>query len=125
MPINYQLEKATTYGFLAQIRNSGSFTNGPLDVFTPIVMKGLHSFSVKMKKDGGKNIDEIGDLVFEDYRIHIPHGVLWTILKRIADNLKNGDDAPFKLYQDGGFEIKGYACLDFDEEPTADRGLYH
>jgi hypothetical protein len=116
MANNYQLEKATTYGFLAQVRNSGSFANGPVDVFTPIVMKGLHSFCVKKRKDGGENIDEIGEVIFEDYKIRIPHGVLNIILKSIAKRLKNGNEEPLKIYNDGGFEVKAYACMDFDEQ---------
>lgn len=111
--MNYN-KLAITYSLLAHIRNSGELSSGPLDLFVPIVKKGLHL----MNEGGqykGENISELEKLIEKEYAIDIPVPVLNNILKIIADDI-NRTEKLFELYQDGSFWIKNYTFCDYDEE---------
>lgn len=41
-------KRAITYSVLAHIKNSGKLTEGPLDVFIPLVKKCLHFMNYKI-----------------------------------------------------------------------------
>ena len=77
-------KKAITYSLLAHIKNSGTLSDGPLDVFIPIVKKGLHLMNSKKVQCKGANISEISTIINEQYIIDIPIPVLRSVLKKIA-----------------------------------------
>lgn len=111
--INYN-KRAVTYSLLAHIRNSGSLSKGPLDIFVPIVKKALHL----MNESGqykGEHISEIQKILYKEYAIDIPIPVLKSILKLIVAEV-NKEEELFALYDDGGFWIRNYVFSDYDEK---------
>ena len=72
---DHVLKKAITYSLLAHIKNSGILSEGPLDVFIPLVKKGLHFMNINKEQYKGENISEIKDLIESQYNIDIPIAV--------------------------------------------------
>lgn len=109
-----ETKRAITYSLLAHINNSKSLSNGPLDIFVPIVKKALAT----MSKNGdirGENITEICSVVKSLSGIDIPIPVLRNILKIIKHTISSDDEKYFDLYQDDGFWIKHFLFSDYDE----------
>ena len=111
--VDEKTKRAITYSFLAQSRNTMVLHNGILDVFIPLVKKGMSSYCVKNKGNGGKNIDEIRDIIKEDYAIDMPHSVLRALMVKIEKEV--GDPNLFRVYKDDGFFLKSYLFLEFDD----------
>lgn len=107
-------KRAITYGFLAQTKNSMVLRNGILDVFIPLVKKGMSHYCSIYKGEGGDSIDEIGKVIKEDNAIDIPHSVLRVLLERIEKEV--GDSQMFKLHGDDSFLLKSYLFSDFEVE---------
>jgi hypothetical protein len=73
-------KKAIAYSLLAHIRNSGTLTRGPLELFVPIVKKGMyHLNSNGLYK--GESISEIKVVLEQLFGIDFPIPVLNNILK--------------------------------------------
>lgn len=115
---NIITKKAITYSLLAHIKNSGTLSNGPLDVFIPLVKKGLHIMNTQKGQDKGANISEIGKLIHEHYAIDMPIPVLRSVLKKIAKEINTNNETVFVLYNDDSFWIKDYIFEDYDEQLT-------
>ena len=107
-------KRAVTYGFLAQVKSSKVFQNSILDLFVPIVKKGMSRFCDIHNGAGGKNIDEVGQIISEENAIEIPHSVLRVLLERIEKEV--GDQEMFRLHQDDSFILNSFLFSDFDEE---------
>ena len=115
---NIITKKAITYSLLAHIKNSGTLSNGPLDVFIPIVKKGLHIMNTQKKQTKGANISEIGKLIYEHYAIDMPIPVLRSVLKKITKEINTDKENVLVLYNDDSFWIKDYIFEDYDEQLT-------
>ncbi len=109
---NYS-KRALAYSFLAHVRNSGTLVQGPLEIFVPLVKKGLHFMNVSKEQYKGESIDEIRGIVYEKYNIDIPIPVLRTVLRYIANEV-NQKEHVFDLYNDDSFWIKDYVFEDYD-----------
>ena len=108
-------KKAVAYSLLAHVKNSGLLVDGPVDVFIPLVKKGLHFMNTNKGQYKGESITEIRKIIDEHYSIDIPLPVLRSILKKIANDI-NKEEKIFELYQDDSFWIKDYIFEDFDEQ---------
>ena len=109
---NYS-KKALAYSFLAHIRNSGTLVKGPLEIFVPLVKKGLHFMNISKEQYKGESINEIYKIIVDKYSIDIPIPVLRTILRYIANEV-NKQEKVFELYNDDSFWIKDYIFEDYD-----------
>ena len=109
-----QIKRAITYGFLAHTRNSSIIQNGPLEVFVPLIKKGMSRYCIITKGTGGKSIKEIADVIEQEYAIEIPISVLRKLLKIIEKGIN--DKKLFYLHNDDSFLLKSYIFLDFEEE---------
>lgn len=107
-------KKAIAYSLLAHVKTSGTLSDGPMDIFIPLVKKGLHFMNINKGQYKGESIAEIRKIIEEHYSIDIPIPVLKSILKKIANDI-NKEEKIFELYQDNGFWIKDYVFEDFDE----------
>lgn len=106
-------KRAVTYSLLAHINDSGSLIRGPLDLFVPIVKKGLQL----MQNDGvykGQHIKEIVSAVKKYSDIDIPIPVMRNILALISKEINNKDI--FVIYNDDSFLISKYLFEDLDEQ---------
>lgn len=106
-------KRAVTYSLLAHINDSGSLAKGPLDLFVPIVKKGLQL----MQNDGvykGQHIKEIVSAVKKYSGIDIPIPVMRNILALISKEINNKDI--FIIYNDDSFLIGKYLFEDFDDQ---------
>jgi len=109
------IKKAVTYSLLAHIRNSGTLTKGPLDVFIPIVKKGLHQIN-QQGLYKGESIVEIKIILEELYGIDFPIPVLRNILLIIAKEINTKEETSFVLNNDNSFWIKDYVFEDYDSK---------
>lgn len=109
-------KRAITYSVLAHIKNSGKLTEGPLDVFIPLVKKCLHFMNSEKNHYKGANISEIRSVILEQYGIDFPLPVLKSIAQKIAAEVNSENEKVFELYKDGGFWIKKYIFEDYDEQ---------
>ena len=95
-------KKAVTYSLLAHINNSRRLSNGPMDIFIPIVKKCLHIMNCEGQFKG-ENISEISNFINKYYEIDIPIPVLRNILRLISKDVNTKDDAAFVLHNDDSF----------------------
>lgn len=109
-------KKAIAYSLLAHIRNSGTLSKGPLDIFIPIVKKGLHFMNYNKEQYKGESILEIQDIIFKSYGIDIPVPVLKSILIVISLELNKKDENIFTLNNDNSFWVKDYVFEDYDQK---------
>ena len=84
-----QIKRAITYGFLAHTRNSAIIKNGPLEVFVPLIKKGMSRYCAITKGKGGENIKEIADIIEQEYAVEFPISVLRKLLKRIEKEIND------------------------------------
>lgn len=106
--------RALTYSLLAHIRSKGQLTNGPVDIFVPLVKRTLS----KLNEKGifsGKTIFEIKTKADEIYAIDFPIPVIRKILGLISNEINTVTKTNFYLYGDDSFEIKNYAFLEYEE----------
>ena len=108
-------KKAVTYSLLAHINNSRRLSNGPMDIFIPIVKKCLHIMNCEGQFKG-ENISEISNFINKYYEIDIPIPVLRNILRLISKDVNTKDDAAFVLHNDDSFILKKYIFEDFDSQ---------
>lgn len=113
---NQIIKKAVTYSLLAHIKNSGVLSEGPLDIFIPLVKKGLHFMNITKHQYKGANISEIKAIIEEQYAIDIPLPVLKSILQKLAKEINTDTEPIFVLHDDGSFWIKDYVFEDYDEQ---------
>lgn len=109
-------KRAIAYSFLAHTHNNGTFVEGPLDIFIPIVK---HALS-ELYPDGnvkGANISELSNDLNERFNLEFPNPVLRLIMARIAkdENSKSGIE-DFVLYNDGAFIINKFTFESYKEE---------
>ena len=78
---NSSMRRAVAYSLLAHIKNSGNLTNGPLDIFVPLVKNILH----KKKDVKGSHVSEISETLKMEYGLDIPGPVMLQILRVIAN----------------------------------------
>lgn len=114
MQNNTQTQKrAIAYSFLAHMRNSnGTFIDGPLDIFIPIVKNALS----ELYPDGtvkGAALTEITEKIEERFGLDIPTPVMQNIMRKIADtvNTSNGKQ-DITIYDDGAFSIEKFIFED-------------
>ncbi len=107
-------KRAVTYSLLAHINNSKTLAKGQLDIFVPIVKKGLHFLCNQSQQPKGESIKEIADVIDANFGIDIPIPVLRSILKTIAADI-NTEETLFTLNKDDSFWIHKYVFDDFDE----------
>lgn len=108
-------KKAVTYSLLAHINNSKCLAKGQLDIFVPIVKKGLHCLCNQSQQPKGESIKEIGDVIDDNFGIEIPIPVLRSILKVIAKEINTEEVTYFTLNGDDSFWIHQYVFEDYDE----------
>lgn len=108
-------KKAVAYSLLAHVKTSGTLADGPIDIFIPLVKKGLHFMNVNKGQYKGESIAEVRKIIEEHYAIDIPIPVLRSILQKIANEVNREGQKIFELYQDNSFWIKDYVFEDFDE----------
>lgn len=108
-------KKAVTYSLLAHINNSKSLAKGQLDIFVPIVKKGLHCLCNQSQQPKGESIKEIGDVINDKFGIEIPIPVLRSLLKIIAKEINTEETIYFTLNGDDSFWIHQYVFEDYDE----------
>lgn len=109
-------KKAVTYSLLAHIKNSGILSEGSLDVFIPLVKKGLHYMNINKLQYKGANISEIKYVIEEQYAIDMPLPVLRSILQKLAKEINTEAEIIFILNNDDSFWIKDYVFEDYDEQ---------
>lgn len=113
---NSQIQKrATAYSFLAHVRNNGTFIEGPLDVFAPIIKHALTELypegSVK-----GSCLFEITQKIEERFGLNIPTSVMFHIMRKIADNVnKISGKRDIQIFDDGSFVIEKFIFEDYKE----------
>jgi hypothetical protein len=107
-------KRAITYGFLAQAKSTKVFQNSILDLFVPLVKKGMSRHCILTNGAGGENIDEVGKIITEEYAINIPHSVLRVLMQRVEEEV--GDEDMFKLHQDDSFLLKSFFFSEFEAE---------
>lgn len=110
-------KRAITYSLLAHIKNSGTFAEGPLDVFIPLVKNALHELFDNEASNKGENINELCVSIENRFGIDIPIPVMRNILKKTAAevNKKNGRE-DITIYSDDSFIIERYVFEDYHEE---------
>lgn len=109
-------KKAIAYSLLAHIRNSGTLSKGPIDIFVPVVKKGLHFMSYDKGQYKGASINEIQKIIFENYAIDIPIPVLRSILLVISNELNTDGEIIFTLNNDNSFWLKDFIFEDYDQK---------
>jgi hypothetical protein len=112
------IKKAITYSLLAHIRNSGTLSKGPLDIFVPLVKKALHFMNRNKGQYKGESLMEIHDVIVNIYDIDIPIPTLKSILVVIAKEINTEEETVFILNNDNSFWIKDYVFDDYDEKIT-------
>ena len=112
--IDEKTKRAITYGFLAQAKSTKVFQNSILDLFVPLVKKGMSKYCTLTNGTGGEDIDEVGKLITDEYAISIPHSVLRVLMERIEKEV--GDEDMFRLHQDDSFILRSFLFSDFEEE---------
>jgi len=113
--MNNAKNRAITYSLLAHIRNKGSLTGGPIQMFIPLIKRVLS----KMNEEGvfnGKSIIEIKKKAEELYSIDIPIPALRSIFKMLADELNSESAEVFILNNDDSFQILNYTFTEFEED---------
>lgn len=108
-------KRAIAYSFLAHAHNSGTFAEGPLDIFIPIVK---HALS-ELYPDGnvkGANISELAIDLDERFNLDFPIPVLRLIMTKIAkiENSKSGIQ-DIVLFNDGAFIIRKFSFESYKE----------
>lgn len=112
---NSSMRRAVAYSLLAHIKDSGSLTNGQLDIFIPLVKNILH----KKKDIKGAHVSEICESLQTEYGLDIPSPVMIQILRVIANEAnKNsyGDKPEMTVNNDGSFWIENYIFDDYIDE---------
>ena len=110
------VKKAITYSLLAHIRNSGTLSKGPLDIFVPIAKKTLHFMNYHKGQYKGESIMEIHDVILENYVIDIPIPTLRSILTIISNEINSQEERVFILNNDNSFWLKDFLFEDYDEK---------
>ena len=108
-------KRALTYSLLAHINNSKGLANGQLDIFVPIVKKGLHLLCNQSQQPKGESIKEISEILLEKFGVEIPLPVLRNILKLIIKEINTDAKTLFTLNNDDSFWIHKYVFEDYDE----------
>lgn len=112
---NSSMRRAIAYSLLAHIKNSGNLTNGPLEIFVPLVKNILH----KKKDVKGAHVSEISEALKIEYGLDIPSPVMLQILRVIANEAnKNalGEKTEMTVNNDGSFWIENYIFDDYVDE---------
>ena len=112
---NSSMRRAVAYSLLAHIKDSGSLTNGPLDIFVPLVKNILH----KKKDIKGAHVSEICETLQMEYGLDIPSPVMLQILRLIANEANknsHGDKPEMTVNNDGSFWIENYIFDDYIDE---------
>lgn len=114
---NAQFQKrAIAYSFLAHIRNSGTFVDGPLDIFIPIVKNALSELYPNGAVKGAA-LTEITGKIQERFGLDIPTPVMHNIMRKIADtvNTSNGKQ-DITIFSDGAFTIEKFIFEEYKEQ---------
>ena len=116
MAIDIQSQKrAIAYSFLAHAHNNGTFSEGPLDVFIPIVKHALSELypngTVK-----GANVAELASAIEDRFGLEFPYPVIGLIMGKIAKivNSQSGVE-DIILYNDGAFAINKFSFESYKE----------
>jgi len=116
MALDAQSQKrAIAYSFLAHAHNSGNFSEGPLDVFTPIVKHALSELYPEGTVKGA-NISELASAIEERFGLEFPNPVIGLIMSKIAKmaNAESGVE-DIILYNDGAFAINKFSFESYRE----------
>lgn len=108
-------KRAIAYSFLAHAHNNGNFSEGPLDVFTPIVKHALSELYPESTVKGA-NIAELSSAIEERFGLEFPYPVIGLIMSRIAKmvNTESGVE-DIILYDDGAFVINKFSFESYKE----------
>lgn len=108
-------KRAIAYSFLAHAHNNGNFSEGPLDVFTPIVKHALSELYPEGTVKGA-NIAELSSAIEERFGLEFPYPVIGLIMKKIAKmvNTESGEEE-IVLYDDGAFAINKFSFESYKE----------
>lgn len=108
-------KRAMAYSFLAHIRENGTFADGPLDIFIPIVKNAMS----ELYPDGqvsGASLLEIADDIENRFDLSIPTTVLKIILQKIAEEVNNlSGKNDMVIYDDGSFIINKFIFEEYKE----------
>ncbi|WNH11975.1 hypothetical protein [Thalassobellus suaedae] len=107
-------ERATTYSFLAHIRNTGTLAKGPIDIFIPLVKRAL-SYMNSKGIHKGKSILEIKAVTDELYGLDFPVPALKKVLDAICIEVNDKEITRFILHKDLSFSINEYTFDEFDD----------
>lgn len=113
---NNSMRRAVAYSLLAHIKESGKLTNGPLDIFVPLVKNMLHMMVSKQNDVKGAHVSEICDAVQQQYCIAIPSPVMLHILRLIAKEVNVADKRDMDVNNDGSYWIENYIFEDYNEQ---------
>lgn len=109
-------KRAIAYSFLAHIRNSGTFVDGPLDIFIPIVKNAL----AELYPNGavkGAALSEITEKIKESFGLDIPTPVMHNIMKKIADTVNTSSGKQeITIFNDGAFTIEKFIFEEYKEQ---------
>ena len=114
---NTQIQKrAIAYSFLAHISTTGTFADGPLDIFVPIVKNALS----ELYPDGsakGANLSEIVKAIDEKFGLDIPTPVMRNIMLKIAQELNTETGREdMKIFNDNAFVIEKFVFEEYKEQ---------
>lgn len=114
---NTQIQKrAIAYSFLAHISTTGTFADGPLDIFVPIVKNALS----ELYPDGsakGANLSEIVKAIDEKFGLDIPTPVIRNIMLKIAQELNTETGREdMKIFNDNAFVIEKFVFEEYKEQ---------
>ena len=117
METNAQIHKRViAYSFLAHISTTGTFTEGPLDIFVPIVKNALSELYPNGSAKGA-NLSEIATAIEDKFGLDIPTSVLRTIMLKIAKELNaaNGRE-DMQIFDDNAFIIEKFVFEEYKEQ---------
>ncbi len=107
-------QRAITYSLLAHIRNGGELTQGPVDIFGPLIKRAI----AKMASGGiykGESLQEVSDICKDLYGIDFPVPVLSVILLQISKQINTDQETYVVLHADGSFEFSQYTFDDYEK----------
>lgn len=107
--------RIVAYSLLAHINNelSNKGIKDLSEIFVPLI-KRVISIIYQDGVDKGK-IQDIKDMVDQNYALDIPYPILVKIIKKIASEANQDQDNVFIFYQDHAFMIKKFIFTEYEE----------
>lgn len=114
--ISQSQKRAVAYSFLAHIRNNRTFSDGPLDIFVPIVKNALSELYPNGSAQGAA-LSELTNAIEERFGLDIPTPVMQNIMKKIAYEInKESGQSDMQVFNDGAFIIQNFIFEEYKEQ---------